>query len=232
MVKYIIPTFLPMLWLAGCASLQPQKLDPAAFYKRDMRIEVNGHVGDGVLVVPKSAKYKFEIHAKGKLDLFTFTTCHREYTKEKAGESGWFGNSRLVETEYSPVKPMETDEACPVLLGGYEQKRGRHSWAFVDFETDTHKLPAQVTCNGSVYNSRGVTACQSKVGLIQLIIFSVPVVWSKKGKCGELSNPTDKKTFRFRIKKNRCVYEFKEAGGARWHRLTTIGYEKILIRER
>ena len=229
MGKHIISIIL--LFLAtGCSSVE-QKLDPKVFYKRDMQIKVNGHVGEGVLVVPKSNSYKFDIESKGKLDLFTFSTCHREQTGEKMGKKGWFADKRRRKFTYKPTAIESESLACPVQLGGFERKRGRHSWAFIDFEHESLNLPALVSCNGSVYNSRGLTACQSRAGLIQEIKFAQPVIVAEKNACIILS-AKDKMTFRFKMPKGRCIFRFvNKAGPEKWHRMTTIGYEAILIRE-
>lgn len=230
LVFYFISILLILSLVVSCSSVN-QKLDPKVFYKRDMQVRVNGHAGEGVLVVPRSDSYEFDIEAKGKLDLFTFSTCHREQTKEKAGKKGWFSDKKRRKFIYNPV-PIESEHlACPAQLGGFERKRGRHSWAFIDFEHPSLNLPARVSCNGSVYNSRGLTACQSHMGLIQEIKFAQPVIVAEKNVCIILKSKDDL-TFRFKMPKGRCTFRFvNKTGPEKWHRLTTIGYEKILIRE-
>jgi len=209
----------------------PQKLDPQKSYKRDMDLTVNGHHAEGMLVVPRASKYDFKIIAKGKLDLFTFTTCHREQTKENAGESGWFSDSKKRELSYVPT-PLEAGEiSCPVQLGGYEKKKGRHSWGLVEFEHPSLSMPAKIECNGSVMNATGVSVCQSKAGLLERISFSEKMLTSSKGSCPQLKS-NDGKVFQFEIQKGQCVYRFLTmAGKKRYHRLLTFGYEKILIRD-
>lgn len=216
--------------LASCTHI-PQKLDPKVLYKRDMELNVNGHQGEGVLVVPEAQTYDFEIEAKGKLDLFTFSTCHREQTKEKAGERGWFANEKRRRFQYIPA-PLESESiSCPAELGGYERKKGRHSWGFVDFENSALDLPALVSCNGNYYNAKGVSACQSYAGAIQEIEFAQEVLAPERNTCIILKS-NDGKRFRFRLPKGRCSFRFVTMDGReRWHRLTTIGYEEILIRE-
>ena len=230
-MKKIILTLNAVFFVVGCTSV-PQKLDPDAFYKRDMEITVNGYQSEGVLVVPKAKKYDFKIEAKGKLDLFTFTTCHREKTKENAGEKGWFSDKKTRKMTFFPSPDIEASHlSCPVQLGGYERDKGRHSWGFVDFEHESLNLPALLKCNGSVSNHTGVSACQSKNGLIQEIVFSEPVLAAKNPECGELTS-TDEKTFRFKMPKGQCTFRFlTKTGEKKWHRMTTLGYQQILIRE-
>ena len=216
--------------MTGCTSV-PQKLDEKTFYKRDMSLTVNGHQAEGVLVVPRAKEYIFEIQAKGKLDLFTFTTCHREQTKENAGERGWFADSKRRELTFRPV-PLESEGvACPARLGGFERIKGRHSWGFVEFEHPSLVLPALVSCNGAQYNSRGVSACQAREGLLMEIRFPERVLWPDKNVCVKLES-SDAQTFRFKVPRGECSIRFvTERGEKKWHRLVIVGYEKILIRE-
>ncbi len=226
----LIVLFFSYLLIAGCTSV-PQELDPEIFYKRDMGIEVNGKRGEGVLVVPRASRYKFDIRAKGKLDLFTFTTCHREQTKEKAGERGWFSDKKHRELTFLPAALEKERFSCPVQLGGYEAIKGRHSWGLVEFEHPSLTLPAVVSCNGVVRQARGVSVCQSKAGLLMEIVFRKKVLYPKENTCVKLTSKDGLK-FRFALPKKQCSFRFvTERGELEMHRLTTVGYEKILIRE-
>lgn len=222
--------FALLVLLSGCGSVN-QTVNPDIFYKRDMSIEINDRKAVGVLVVPKAPDYWFEIEAKGKLDLFTLQSCHREITREKAGEGGIFGNSKKVQVGYTQVKGLEDEGGCQVQLGGYEREKGRNSWALVDFQTPDAVLPATLKCNGTTVPSGGVSICQSRAGLIQEISFSVEVIANPPENC-PLPRPQDLKTYRFAIPKGQCTFNFMEKSGEhREHRLTTLGYEGILIRE-
>jgi len=227
-MKYLL--FLVLL--SGCAYPGKDQLaEQGVYYKRDMRIEVNGFQSEGVLVAPKAGKYKIEIKAKGELDLFTLTTCHREHTEEDAGEGGIFGSKKKVKYKYIPSKGIEDTESCPVQLGGYEKDKGRHSWGFIDFQDDAHTLPALVSCNGNQYNSSGVSVCQSKAGLLQRIEFTKPVLFDPTNNCAPLQTK-DNKVFEYEIGKGECLYLFMERDGdGKLHRHTTVGYERILIRD-
>lgn len=233
----ILIFILSLMGLAGCASV-PQDLtkeiERGKFFMRDMDIRIGDHSGEGVLVLPKMPGYSIEIHAKGDLDLFTFSTCHREIVRENAGEGGLFGDDNRVKVQYDPVAGIESgDYSCPVELGGYERIRGRHSWGFIDFESPDLQLLANVRCNGGKANAMGVSICQSRQGLIQEISFNEPVFYSKKRTDGCVVPETrNDKDFRMRLSKGRCVYRFKQrATPGLEHRHTTLGYEGILIRE-
>lgn len=218
--------------ISGCTSV-PQKLDGKIFYKRDMIIKVNDYKAEGVLVVPRSSRYKFDIKARGRLDLFTFTTCHREQTKENAGEQGWFSDKSRRQLTYRPVPIERAALICPIQLGGFERIKGRHSWGFVTFEHPSLRLQGMVSCNGLHYNAHGVSACQTKAGLIMEIKFAEKVLPpAPKDSCVALTSK-DGMTYQFKVPKGECSFRFMAIKGEkeRMHRLTTLGYEKILIRE-
>lgn len=215
-----------LIFLGACST--NQVLDQSVIYPRDMRIVFEKQKYDGVAVFPKREVYSFEVHAKGNLDLFTVTSCHREVIKEEAGKSGWFGEKKKVDVKYRPRKEIEVSAACPIQLGGYEVSKGRHSWAFIDFEDDENKLPGRVVCSGAERVFNGVSACQAREGLIQEISFEVPAkVFSNCDGFPALPG----KLFQFKMQRGQCIYGFKELNGGRTHRLTTLGYESILLRE-
>lgn len=222
----------------GCSTSKvKQELNPEFIYKKDMIIDIDGIEAEGVAVIPKKETHKFHITARGDLDLFTFTTCHREEIAEKAWNVNerrgrWIfrrtiEKKREVKLDYTPGE-IERSGGCPVFVGGYEVKGGRHSWGMVDFETDEAKLVAKINCNGLEYDSNGVSICQSREGLIQKISFQDVVYLLPEENCS--IGKTEGKEFEFKIKKGECVYAFMDSK-KQIHRLTTFGYEKILIRE-
>ncbi len=201
-----------------------------------MLLSVDGVEGEGILVVPSSGTtYKFLVTSRGKLDMFTLETCHREWTKEKSWnvkvKSGIFGWRRKllkdrVEFDFTPTALEKGD--CLMELGGYEAKGGRHSWALIDFQDGIDTLPAKIFCNGTVVESKGVSICQSKKGLLQQILFKNETLIETSKAC---RMKIDKgKEFQFLTKKGRCMYHFLDIKTDRTHRLTTFGYEGILIR--
>jgi hypothetical protein len=225
-IKLKVPKGLPLVglcFLLSCASGIDHKLSPEVFYKRDMALDVNGVKGTGALVVPLSAFYKIQGESKGELDLFTLETCHREFSAEKLG--------RKFTYSLIPVQGLE-DAGCQVHLGGYEKKRGRHSWGLVDFEDLENTLPATLKCNGSQSKTNGVSVCQSRADLIQAIVFDSEVDQAVNRENCRLPEPADHKTYVFPIQKHQCAIVFREKTGARrTHRLTTLGFEGILLRE-
>lgn len=237
MIKNILLFLFALILINSCSSSSiPDKLDPSIIYKRDMLIKIDGVESYGVMVVPLKTKHDLHIIAQGDLDLFTFTTCHREETAENAWNvterSGLFRRriekKREIKMEYKPT-PLEQSGGCPIYLGGYEEEKGRHSWGVIDFETPEATLPATLHCNGQRYSGNGVSICQGRMGLIQMIEFpSTVVVIPSKG-C-ELGM-TRGNVFKFPLPRGECVYAFMELSTDRIHRLTTIGYELIPIRK-
>lgn len=207
--------------LTACASVR-QELNPDLFYKRDMSLEVNGVAGPGAVVAPLTRVVNIKGKAAGNLDLLTITTCHREYSAELSGND--------FKYTFTAVEGLEFDRFCPIEIGGFEKKQGRHSWGYIDFVTTAETLPATLRCNGEEIKGKTVTTCQSRFGLLQEIIFGEPVdVRPDKG-C-ELPMPDDRMTFVFPLAKKKCVYAFVTwANPKRIHRLVTLGYESILIR--
>jgi len=204
--------------------------NPDKVYRRDMIITINGQTSEGVLVVRRAPIYQINVESKASLDLFTLQSCHRETLITDVKESGIFARRSRVRLNYTPSAGIEDTGACPLQLGGYDKSQGKHSWAFVDFETPAETLEAQVFCNGDSSVNNGVSLCQSRAGLIQRMVFEKPVMVSPDPGC-ELPAAANNIAFRFPIQKGICVYLFVEIDNPhRAHRLTTIGYEEILIR--
>ena len=221
--------------LYSCSAPASQKLDPDMIYKKDMVVTVDGVTSEGILVVPQKDIHNIHIKAQGDLDLFTFTTCHREEIAEDVSNvtetRGFFRRKiekkREVKLDYRPAK-IEKMGACPVQLGGYEEGKGRHSWGFIDFESPSTTLKGKLYCNGSESLGATVTACQSRAGLIQAIEFEEEVFVAPTEGC-EIGY-TKGTFFKFQIKKGQCVYAFMNKK-LEVHRLTTLGYEIVPIRK-
>lgn len=187
-----------------------------------MWITVNGKTWNGVAIAPFADKYEITVKTSGRMDLFTFTSCHREFTQNDAGNE--------IKFTYVPTIGIEDTGSCVVRMGGYEKKRGRHAWGLIDFESKGYTTQADIACNGYLYNANGVSVCQSYAGLKQRIRFKYPVKISPSVGCRMLT-PVDEMSFDYEIVKGECVYEFHEPSFNRKFRFTTVGYEQILIRE-
>ena len=219
---------LLLILCCSCSNLQMQ-LDNTKYYPKDMEIDVDGHKATGAIVVPQRDQYAIAVTAKGKLDLLWYSTCHRSEYKEQAWHKGIFKSKYEARFSYRPNGGME-HQNCQMHITGMEKIKGRHSWGLIDFEDDTATLPALVKCNGSEYNSRGVTVCQSQAGLLQEIEFAneAQSVKPKADHCHKLEQ-LSKGVYRYKLPKGNCVYIFKS--GDQYHRLTTYGWEEPILRE-
>lgn len=218
--------------LAACSSVH-QKLDPKLFYKRDIKIEVNGRGYEGVVTIPKSREYRIKMSPKGEMDLVLIRSCAREDSAEKqGGESGFFiwSSRKTFEYLYRPNRGLEDEGVCPLRVDVYESEKGRHSWALLDFEHPDYKLEFQTDCNGRREHHNGVAVCQARKGLIQRLHFPEPVRFSAPlpENC-----PKPKRKgiyfYEFPLELGECLYHFDTKSG-KMGRLTTVGYEGILIR--
>ena len=137
--------------------------------------------------------------------------------------------------DFKPEAEIESLFACPIKVTGLDTK-GKHSWAYIALETRDATLPATVKCNGREYKSNGVTLCQSSEGLKQSIYFDVPVYFMPEKHPNKICSSikykvvADKKIF-YNIPNRECTYYIREKNAARSHRLITIGYEDLLLRE-
>ena len=242
-MKLIILTILSLV-VASCA-MTPQPFEPESFkkglYRKDMKLKANGYSGHGFVVAPAAETYKVEVRAMGKLDLFTMTSCHREITQEDAGYKGRFlgfgKNNKLARVEYQPAVGIEDNGSCPLEFGGYEKGRGRHSWGFLIPEHKDAKLPSVVKCNGRDTQYRGVSACQSRAGLVQRIefpgeiVYQIPKEYKDMEKCQYSDiRVVDKRIIEYKIPEGECMLYFQEvAEPGRISEHYDYGYTKIMI---
>lgn len=213
----IIAIQICYLLIAGCSS-PVQKLDPSVFYKRDMKLKVNGQEGVGAVISRRAGQYEIEIDSFGEIDILMLHTCHREVEKKER---------KFI---YRPMPIEQTDVSCPLMLSAYDKKKGQHSWGLIEFEHPKLSLPAKSHCNGRVEVTKGVSVCQSFAGSIQEIHFKKAVLAPEKDVCLVLKS-VDSRVFRYKMPKGLCTFRFlTQSGDEQWHRLTTIGHEKMILR--
>jgi hypothetical protein len=215
-------TITMVVWLIplGCTTVS-QTPDTAAFYARSMELTVNGKACVGTCVVPYAKQYKMHIEGIGDLDYLSIESCHRKVVLEDQGsDTDWI---------YTPTDGLELGPSCPVEVVALEKKKARNSFALIDFESSEFTLPATMRCNGEVVKANGVSICQSKFGLIQSIEFPNPVVVHPSENC-PLDPSKDNRYFEFHLNPKACVYVFLDkAMPARFHKLTTIGYQDRVL---
>ena len=212
-------------FLEGCAPGVRQE-DPSVFYRRDISFRINNQKCVGACVVPQAAKYliRGEQERGGKFDLLFIRSCHREVVLEKQGED--------FEWTYEPRPGIEDNRTCPLEIQALEQSKGRSSWGFIDFASARDVLPAAVECSGAAKDYAGTSVCQGHAGLTQRVKFTVPVILEAFDPACRFKEPEDRKTFEFKLPVGLCGFVFAEiASPHRTHRLMTLGYQKVVVRE-
>lgn len=207
-----------LLFTIGCVTSRPDAA-PEKLYRKDMKLKINGvKSSGGVYVLPKQKAYNIKAYLYKKAVVFKISSCHREWVWSDPGDD--------VEFRYEPLSGLENEGFCPLELGGFDMK-GQHSWAYIDF-VDDEELEAQIGCNGRVFSLKGVSVCQCKEGLVQRIVFDRPVEVLHPERCNSPES-TDQKRFELHINSGKCIYLFTD--GSKVHRMTTIGYDDVMIRD-
>lgn len=210
-----------LLCFAACTT-PTQVVNPNIFYRRDIQLDVNGVTGSGVLVAIPASKYTIKGVSYGVMDLVTLTTCHREVVLEDQGDH--------FEYAFTPMPGIEDVGACGMQLGGYDKKHGRHTWGKIEFKGPDATLEATLTCNGSKSIVSGTSICQGLHGTEQWIEFNVPVKNAPDLAIGcGMAASTDGKKFVFQLNIGECIFAFVSED-KKVHRLTTLGYESILLK--
>lgn len=229
---------LSLLPFLGCS--EHQILDQTIFYKRDLRVNLDGSWIEGVTVVPRKESYNFQFQAHEDLTYLIIRTCHREDTYKP--EQPYFlfipiGNKE-VKYKYTPTD-IEKQELCPLRADIYDAKKGEHSWLFVDFQDPTLTLEGEIICSGNIEQFHGAGVCQVRTGLIQEFRFKEPVRFAppmglsdyslvRSSKC-ELPVDKGNNIYELKVGDEECVYLVENRAGER-ARIITIGYKGLLVR--
>lgn len=199
-----------------------------------MEFTVNGKTHTGIAVLEEVPQYQFSITPDIEFDLFTAATCHREIDASKIDlekKKRWFGasSSKSVRFSYFPRESLEYNlgnRYCPMSFGIYEKKEGQEYWAFIDFKTDGENLDATMYCNGERESVKGVAICQARVSLIQHISFNEDTKFYSD--CLDVDKEGFGYTFTLPFKE--CVSLFAGKDSGELFRLTTLGYNRIKLR--
>lgn len=220
---------LALLGLFSCASLVDQRINPDIIYRRDIEVTINGKTFYGTGVANRADKYEMTIKARGVINMLTISTCHREHQFEFKDPS-FFQKGNVVTWTYIPVKGIEDVKGCMMEIGAFEKNKGRHGWAAIDFNNGFESVPATLMCDGQIRNVGAVSICQAKYGLVQKIVFDRRMkVAPDRDEC-KILRTLDEKTYTFQMPDAECTYYFGDENG-KFHRLTLIGYQSILVRE-
>ena len=219
MIINLVQIFLILSLLQSCVS--DKLLDVGKTYRKSLHFEVNGESAKGTHTAKKKNSYHFEISTPQKPNIIKITSCHQERIYVKTGKELSF--------DYKPHPDIEANNLpCLVEISALEES-GKNQWGLIDFQLDTEKLPARVSCNGDIANTKGSYICQSREGLIQEIEFDHDVrVLSPEG-CNKIT-PDQGKKFFYQTTEGSCFYLFSDPKGE-MYKLVTFGYNEIIIDE-
>jgi hypothetical protein len=222
----LIPLVIACL-LTACSTAQiGERLDVNKNYRMDMGLEVNGNVGQGMIVVPLAQSYYIKAKVKEDPELVTIVTCHREITLERQNDSFVF--------TFTPTR-VESEGYCPMFISAYSSKVW-YTGGFIDVRLPKEvAAPATVLCNGitgPASNTLGSSVCQSRSGLIQQISFDQEMSVGHSVKC-EDPKSSDGKIWTFKTESGDCVHRFFSKSNPKiQHRLSTHGYDEFIYQKR
>ena len=219
----------PLMLLTGlsCSTLVNKTLDGEKYYKRDIKIIVNGETFIGYGVPKKASSYKIKLIAKGKIDEVVFTTCHRNpsFLNKKRG---CFRKKNTFEYIYIPDPGIEDKPGCYLEIGTRDILIGKHGFGTLDFHTG-ETLDAEIKCDGTTRHRKGVSICESRSGLMQQISFKQRVKYSVDQKsCGYFMTDDDK-TFQYILNEGECIVNFMSKD-RQVHRHSMFGTNDTLLR--
>lgn len=221
---------LLLLLLAGCATKVPDLMVPGEHYAHELQLEVNGVAYTGVAAVAPAAAYDIKITSPAEEVAFlTVTSCHRQFTTEPPGGTGWlfWKKKQTYAYRYEPMD-LEREVGCHVEIGALDKTDGKHGFGFVDFRHPSLALPARLYCNGVEQQGMGLTVCEARAGLEQQIEFDDPVDAVARDGCPEpkLLEPGK---YTYEMPSGQCQWAFRDRLG-RIHRHVGLGFEKLLYR--
>jgi len=215
--------FLVLFFLLGCPSVR-KDLQHKINYKKTLRFHINDKVYVGLSLPPIRKSYSIMVTAPFNLDFLKIETCHREIVLEKA-----FYRKRILKDKKKYkffYTPTEIEKDCPLFITALSQK-GVYSFGEVILNHPEYSMQALNYCNGEVYESEGVSICQSKKGLTQLIEFGKKVI--VQSNCSVITLKGGRK-FKYEVGSGDCVFLFFSIDKKnKIHKLITFGYEEIIL---
>ena len=122
-------------------------------------------------------------------------------------------------------KPIGIEKECIVFISALNEN-GKGKFGQIAFQTKNYNIKARNFCNGEKIVSNGVSLCQSKKGLIQMIEFDEDL--EVRSTCPIMSFK-GKKSFKYEPESGDCVFLFM--GRDRVHKLVSYGYEEIIYED-
>ncbi len=191
-------------------------------YRAELMITVDGVTFEGMAVTKSLPQTIVHVQSNFPLDRIQFTSCGRQNVVRDF-RNNWFSKTQTYDYDYTP-DTMETAGKCILYIEAFS-KNALASWGMVAFRTDEN-LPAAMQCNGETLPKAGWSVCQTKAGLDQSIIFKAPI---KKFRSDPGCHMTkvDDEHFNLRPDLGWCAATFYD--GKDWHRLTLLGYKRVLV---
>lgn len=160
------------------------------------------------------------------MDLVRLSTCNRDWTIEKVGNSGgWFGKSSNTYTFNFEPTEVEREGFCPLYVQVFDEGL-LTAWGFVAFKT-TEKLKAKIDCDGESYTAEGVDSCQGMFGFEHGLKFERDVKYTFRGPC----DVKRKDPLNYRVRTTGpgfCAVSFFD--GTDFFKFILLGYDEILVR--
>lgn len=218
-MKHIAQILFVIIIAQGCASTK--LLDIEKTYRKSLHFKVNGEYAKGTFTAKKNKAYHLEISTPQKPNLVKITTCHQERIFVKPGKELSF--------EYKPNPDIEANDLPCFLEISVLEESGKNQWGLIDFKLDSENIPARISCNGDIINTKGSYVCQSMEGLIQEIEFANEVTVLSPKECNRITPDKGKKFF-YQTTEESCFYLFSEEKRDMF-RLITFGYNEIILDE-
>lgn len=219
---------LSVVVLGGCATVT-QPMDVSKYFRRDIQIEHDGKVYEGVAVLPSRSLFDLVLKPKGDMDLMIIRSCHRELVVEKASSGGLFKKNEYRYL-YQPVSGIEDSAVCPLRVDALESGNSAYSGAFVDFERPEFTLPFTVQCNGTTTRASGTAACQARQQTTQVVRFDAPIRFAPPEPTSCPVPVRRGAQYEISAQAGECSYFFDSEDGKVGH-LTLLGYENVVLRK-
>lgn len=192
-------------------------------YKKNLSFKVNGQQFRGVGVPSLAKEYLIEIETPFKLNYVKIESCHREVVLRNAyHKKRILKNRKKFQFNY---KPIGLEKECIVFITALNEN-GKGKFGQITFESPEYKVMATNYCNGVKSKNKGVSLCQTKKGLIQMIEFDEDLV--VKSTCPIMSY-NGKNIFKYEPESGDCIFLFM--GKDRLHKLVSYGYDEIIYED-
>lgn len=225
-MKSFVISALLMSALSGCASVKSAMNDSYTSYRAEMFFAIGTRSYRGLALAPPAASTTVTLTSPIPLDRLEISSCGRhEVYREVDKRSGWFGKtSSGYEMAYT-YKPTEQEATgmCPLMFQAFS-KEAQKAWGMLFFKSD-QGLSSVMYCNGVKWEFSGLSVCQTKAGLEQMLKFEVPVKYEASPECSIAT--TDNKTFMVRSRNEFCKASFSD--GHLFQDMVLLGYKQVVI---